>query len=132
MKPEQPSFYFQDWKKTARQDWHRLLVLLEDGDPEGASFFLQQTLEKFLKAYLLQNGWKLKKIHALQVLLNEALPYNDALKDFLLVCERVSAFYLADRYPTLGTSQLDAEDIQEELSDAREFIEALFPGETLE
>jgi hypothetical protein len=39
--------------------------MLADGDGEGAALFLQQALEKYLKAFLLQHGWKLKKIHTL-------------------------------------------------------------------
>lgn len=39
--------------------------MLADGDAEGAGLFLQQSLEKFLKAYLLGKGWKLKKVHTL-------------------------------------------------------------------
>jgi len=57
--------YPEDWRKIAEKDWHRMEVLLEDGDPEGAAFFLQQSLEKYLKAFLLERGWKLRKIHEL-------------------------------------------------------------------
>ena len=42
------SIYPADWIAVARKDWHRMTVLLEDGDPDGAAFFLQQSLEKYL------------------------------------------------------------------------------------
>ena len=53
MTARQDSLYPEDWRKVARQDWHRIHVMLADGDAEGAGLFLQQALEKFLKAYLL-------------------------------------------------------------------------------
>ncbi len=50
-----------DWIKIARKDWRRMKIMLEEGDIEAASYFLQQSLEKYIKAFLLQRGWKLKK-----------------------------------------------------------------------
>lgn len=31
--------YAEDWVTVARRDWHRLHVLLKDGDADGAGFF---------------------------------------------------------------------------------------------
>ena len=59
------SSYPPDWRMGAAKDWHRIGVMLRDGDPEAAAFFLQQCLEKYLKAYLLSRGWRLRKIHQL-------------------------------------------------------------------
>jgi HEPN domain-containing protein len=62
--------------------------MLADGDAEGAGLFLQQALEKFLKAYLLGKGWRLKKVHTLQSLLDEAAVHNGGLLPFRGLCER--------------------------------------------
>jgi HEPN domain-containing protein len=62
----QESLYPADWRAVGRQDWHRIHVMLADRDADAAGLFLQQALEKFLKAYLLARGWKLKKVHTLQ------------------------------------------------------------------
>ena len=72
MKDRGDSPYAEDWLKIARRDWHRIHVLLNDGDADGAGFFLQQATEKYLKAFLLTYEWKLKKVHTLQSLLDEA------------------------------------------------------------
>lgn len=48
-------------------------IMLEDEDAGGAGYFLQQSLEKYLKAFLLQKGWSLKKIHTLYTLLDDAV-----------------------------------------------------------
>ncbi len=76
MTDRQDSLYPEDWRRVARQDWHRIHVMLKDGDAEGAGLFLQQALEKYLKASLLAKGWRLKKIHTLPSLLDEAEEIN--------------------------------------------------------
>lgn len=128
----QDSLYPDDWRRVARQDWHRIHVMLADGDPEGAALFLQQSVEKYLKAFLLQHGWKLKKIHTLQSLLDEASQHNHALEPYRPLCERVSGFYITERYPSLGDTGLELQDIHQELPQARHLIRQLFPTENLE
>lgn len=106
--------------------------MLADGDAQGAGLFLQQSVEKYLKAYMLANGWKLKKVHTLQSLLDEATTYDERLASFRDLCERVTGFYIAERYPTLGGSGLETGDVRHELSTARTLIRSLFPDEVLE
>jgi HEPN domain-containing protein len=106
--------------------------MLADSDAEGAGLFLQQSLEKFLKAYLLGKGWRLKKVHTLQSLLDEAAAHNGGLLPFRGLCERVSAFYMAERYPTLGEAGLELEEVKPLLPEARALIAALFPDEVVE
>ena len=132
MTPRQESLYPADWRAVGRQDWHRIHVMLADGDADGAGLFLQQALEKYLKAYLLTTGWKLKKVHTLQSLLDEAAAHDGALMPFRGLCERVSAFYIAERYPTLGGTGLDLDEVKPLLPEARSFVAALFPDEGLE
>jgi len=105
--------------------------MLADGDAEGAGLFLQQALEKFLKAYLLGKGWKLKKVHTLQSLLDEAAAHDDAIRPFRGLCEQASSFYMAERYPTLGGTGLELEEVKPLLPEARSLITALFPDEVL-
>lgn len=95
MRKKENSIYPPDWMKIAKKDWDRMKRMLEDGDAEAAGYFLQQTLEKHLKAFLLKHGWKLKKIHALYTLLDDALKYNASLESFRGLCERVSGYYFA-------------------------------------
>ncbi len=62
-----------EWIKIARKDWKRMKLMMENEDLEAAGYYLQQSLEKYLKAFLLKNGWKLRKIHELDTLLEEAV-----------------------------------------------------------
>lgn len=41
-----------EWKAIARRDWSRVRRNLRDQDIEAAAFFLQQSLEKYFKAFL--------------------------------------------------------------------------------
>lgn len=132
MTAREDSPYVSDWLRVARQDWHRIHVMLADGDGEGAGLFLQQALEKYLKAFLLGHGWKLKRIHTLHSLLDEAMGIEPGLVPFRPVCERISGFYLAERYPGLGGEVLGAEEVRTELPSARALIMRLFPEERLE
>jgi HEPN domain-containing protein len=75
------SLYPADWLHIAERDWARVERLLEVQDVELAGFSLQQAVEKYLKAFLLSRGWRRRRIHDLEVLLNEALTYNSSLVD---------------------------------------------------
>ena len=102
---------------------------LIDRDAEAAGFFLQQALEKYIKAFLLKHNWKLRKIHELDALLDEAAKYEQELEKFRDLCERVSGYYLAERYPPLSALELSSADIRKDLKEAREFVKLMFPAE---
>lgn len=121
----------EEWLQIARKDFDRAKRNLSEGDVEASGFFLQQSLEKYLKAFLLKHGWQLKKIHMLHVLLDDSIRYQAGLSEFYPLCERVSGYYILDRYPPLGSLELTCEDVEKDLQAARPFILALFPGEVL-
>lgn len=131
MKKNKASLVVKEWEAIARLDWKRARRNLKEKDPVVAGFFLQQSLEKFLKAFLLAHGWKLKKIHRLDALLDEAVRHNPHMEDFRGFCERVSGYYIADRYPPLGALEITCEDIKKDLIEAKKFIKEIFPGEEI-
>lgn len=120
-----------DWMNIAKKDWVRIHHMLEYDDVEAAGLFLQQSLEKYLKAFLLQHGWKLRKIHELDALLDDAARNNPELENFRDLCERVSGYYFAERYPPLGASNLTSENIMMDLKEAKKFAKSMFPKEKL-
>lgn len=127
MKKPEDSLYPSDWLKVAKKDWHRIKVMLDDEDAEAAGYFLQQSLEKYLKAFLIEKGWKLRKIHELDTLLDPAVKYNPRLESFRDLCERVSGYYFSERYPKLLLEEeLTCEDIKKDIKEAKRFIDTLF------
>jgi HEPN domain-containing protein len=115
------SLYPADWQRIAEKDLQRVTSLLGIGDPEAAGFYLQQAVEKFLKAFLLSKGWKLERTHDLEVLLNEALAYDASLESFRQVCQKTTGFYFLERYPFTVESGLTGQDVL----DARERLNPL-------
>ncbi len=120
-----------EWLNIARKDWTRIHLMLENGDADAAALFLQQSIEKYLKAFLLEHGWKLRKIHELDALLDDAVKYKPELEDFRDLCERVSGYYFAERYPPLGELGLRSEDVKDALIEAKKFVKTMFPLERL-
>lgn len=119
--------YFVDWLEIAKKDWKRMNIMLKEGDIDAAGYFLQQSLEKHLKAYNLKNGGKLKKLHELDALLDETIKFNPELSSFYPLCERVSSYFMTLRYPTLTEEKLEYKDIRADIIEAEKLVFALFP-----
>lgn len=131
MNERENSLFSSDWIKIAKKDWVRIFHMLEKDDAEAAGFFLQQSLEKYLKAFLLQQGWKLRKIHELDALLHDAVKYNPDLEIFYDLCENVSGYYIADRYPPTTAIELISEDIKKDIKEAKKLVQTMFPQENI-
>lgn len=125
------STYPADWLEAARRDWRRVHMVLSAGDAELAAFLLQQCLEKYLKAYLLERGWQLRRTHLLPNLLDEVAPLDPSLEAHRALCERVSGYLLVGRYPLLGVAKLDPDQVRDDAREARGLIQALYPHEEL-
>lgn len=122
------SLYPGDWQAIAEQDLKRVNYMLDYHDAIAAGFYLQQAIEKFLKAFLLSNGWSLRRIHDLEILLNSALTYDTSLEQFRSLCQRISDFYFADRYPFTTHSGINEQDIRDCSARAIVLIEKLRMG----
>ncbi len=128
------SLYPEDWLNIAEKDLKRLRRAMRAHDPDQAGFYLQQTVEKFLKAFLLSRGATLRRIHVLDVLLTEAISYEPTFAQYQLVCQKVTAFYMLDRYPTLAdvgtTEQIVRDcfrDVQGLIKQIRASLKPLMP-----
>ena len=123
--PRKESQYPDDWIRIAEKDWRRVESLLNAHDQEAAGFFLQQATEKFLKAFLLSKDWKLKRIHDLELLLNEALLYYNSFEKYRSVVQKISGFYFVERYPFILEIGLTEEDIKKSVSEVKGLIETI-------
>lgn len=114
-----------EWFERAEKDLSSARHLL--GEPEAAfvlpaATLLQQAAEKYLKGYLLANGWKLKRTHDLSELLDDALPFAPELKRYDAVCIKITEYYTEERYPSLIASNLNKEEVLKSLAEADELI----------
>ena len=123
--PRKESLYPNDWLKIAEKDLTRVESLIKINDPEAAGFYLQQAVEKFLKAFLLSNGWKLDRIHDLEALLNAALKYDPSLEIYRDACQKITGFYMVERYPLIMDTGLTIMDVRKSIADIKSLIEKL-------
>ncbi len=119
------SRYARDWLRIAEKDWRRIDYALGDRDPEEAGFWLQQALEKFLKAYLLSKGWSLRKVHDLEVLVNEAAAYAPTMARYGKACRKITGYYVAERYPLLESHPLTLEEVSDSRNEVAGLVELI-------
>jgi len=123
--PPKESLYPNDWLRVAEKDYARVDILLTAHDPEAAGFYLQQALEKFLKAFLLSKGWQLERIHNLQSLLNEAVKYDSSFEQYRAILQRITGFYFIERYPLVLEGAITEEDVREAMSQTKQLVDSI-------
>ena len=114
--------YSEDWFKIGNRELKRAEILLKWGDISGAALNIQQALEKYFKGYLLSNGWKLRKIHDLEILLNDIIRFDPSFEEFRGSCQRITQYYLEERYPATTVSELGENEIIDAMKTARKII----------
>ena len=123
--PPEESRYARDWLRVAEKDWGRIGHALDDGDAEEAGFWLQQAVEKYLKAYLLSKGWRLRKVHDLEVLVNEAAAHMPDFAPYARACRKISGYYIAERYPMMDPPSLTLEEITRSRDEILGLVESI-------
>jgi HEPN domain-containing protein len=123
--PREESHYPADWLRIAEKDLQRVHRLLGLQDPEAAGFYLQQAIEKFLKAFLLSKGWQLQRIHDLEPLLNAALRHDPSFEKYRAIAQRITGFYFVERYPFMIDSGLTDQDVRDALAQIGELAEII-------
>ncbi len=104
-----------EWFKKAEHDLDAVNDILKgSGHPDVAGVLLQQSIEKFLKGYLIKKGWKLIKTHDLKLLLDEAVKYNHSFNDYYDLLDVITEYYFEEKYP-LGETEVTVEEIQDNL-----------------
>lgn len=124
--PKKESRIPADWFAKADLDLETAdLLWREKGHPEIIGFHLQQGIEKCFKGYLLSRGCKLKRIHDLVALLNEAVRYDSSLEPHRDTCRQITEFYIEERYPFLMPSAVTREAIEPLMTGAKALITRL-------
>ena len=120
--PRPDSGYPADWFRIGERDLDRAKRLMDDDDYPGAAFNLQQAVEKHLKGYLLARGWKLRRVHDIEVLLNEAARLDASFEEFRQHCRKMTQYYFEDRYPYIVASELTRDEIEASLAIAERIV----------
>ena len=123
--------YASEWIGNAERDMRRATILMNADDSEGAGYFLQQSLEKFLKAYLISKGWRLRRTHRLPDLLAEAEAHNETLREYRKACADIATYYWWDRYPQRDPTPPEVSgraDIRESFAQAEALVARLRAG----
>lgn len=112
----------REWVKKAEHDLDAVVDILNgSGHPDVAGVLLQQAVEKYLKGYLISNGWKLEKTHDLKKLLDEAVKYNPAFDEYYDLLDILTGYYFEEKYP-IGETEVTLEDIEGNLKNARKLV----------
>lgn len=93
----------QDWFESAdRVLEDAILLYKEGGHSDTICFHCQQVAEKYLKGYIVLNGFDIKddfKTHNLLYLLEYCLKFNASLEELRQNCLILNRYYLESRYP---------------------------------
>jgi len=100
-----------EWVDRAENDWRTISAVLALPDPpfDIAAFHAQQVAEKYLKAFLLECGWRLRKTHDLVDLLSDCLKYDATLQSLRLPCQELTPYVLSGRYPVAAVTKSGCE-----------------------
>ena len=116
----------KEWFEKGEHDISGARILYNSNHfTDTIAMLLQQSIEKYLKGYLISQGWKLERIHDLVKLLAEASKYD---QDFLLFeddCRRISEYYFEARYPLGMVAEYPREEIEQSLEVADAIIDKI-------
>lgn len=121
----------EDWLRSARVrlgSADRLFPL--EGASESVVELLQEATERFLKAFLISKGWRLRKIHDLGALIAEAARLDARFEEFLDFADELTDHFWAMHYPGGETDAVppDFECLRGKLERIIKIIEANLPA----
>lgn len=88
-------------------------------------FFLQQSIEKSIKGYLVYHGLKYPTIHDLGKLADLAIKNDGTLSQLFEGVEELNPFYLAARYPDAANEE-DFKNIESKIENYSKKAQAIF------
>jgi HEPN domain-containing protein len=112
--PRKDSTVPDDWFSRAREDLVAASTLLAQGDvPNVVGHLLHQAAEKGLKAYLLGKRQAIRRVHDLDVLLDEAARFHPGLERHRQLCVRATEFYVDVKYPGVWPEPLGEDELEQ-------------------
>ena len=74
-------------------------------------------------SYLLSKGWNLRKVHDLEVLVNEAAAYRQEFGKYAKACRKISGYYITERYPLVASPSLTLEEVSHSRSEVEGLVQ---------
>ena len=105
------------------------VVWKSEGTTPSGLELLQEAAERYLKGYLLAQGWKLEKTHDLSLLLAQAIKRDPAFAKFQTLADDLTHEFFAQHYPGADWSELgnDYQTHRHELGELVLLIETSLP-----
>lgn len=125
-------------QETNPQDWFHLAgKRLRSADAlrrsEGVTYscieLLQESVERYLKGYLIAKGWKLERIHDLNRLVDAAASYDQQFRGFAPLAQSLTEQFWAQHYPgdELEDVGSDYDDLRRQAGDLIQLIVGSVP-----
>lgn len=90
----------RDWLRSAHARLRSVDLLYPlEGASESVIELLQEASERFLKAYLIERGWELRKIHDLGALVADAVNLDSRFTAFEEFADNLTDQFWAQHYP---------------------------------
>lgn len=91
---------YYEWITKADNDYETAAILFrEEGPTDTLCFHCQQSVEKYLKAYLTYHKVHFEKVHNLVVLVKLCAKIDPNILEFIDKLKILDAYYIESRYP---------------------------------
>lgn len=113
----------REWFDKGRKDIEDAEFLLKNNRAaENISFHIHQSMEKYLKGFLIYNGWKLEKIHDLIKLIEEVIKIDKSFKRYVVPLRKITNFYFESRYPVGYKVKYSKQELRKSIVHAKSLI----------
>lgn len=113
----------REWFDKGRKDIEDAEFLLKNNRAaENISFHIHQSIEKYLKGFLIYNGWNLEKIHDLIKLIEEAIKIDKSFKRYVVPLRKITNFYFESRYPVGYKVKYSKQELRKSIVQAKSLI----------
>ncbi|MFA6047920.1 MAG: HEPN domain-containing protein [Parcubacteria group bacterium] len=118
--------YVKNWFKRADEDLELIEILLkeESFSPNPVCFHAEQAAEKYLKGFLAYRDLHVRKIHDLEILIEDCEKIDQTFKILQDSAKSLNQFYIESRYPDdyIEFSIQDAEEAYEAAKKIKDFV----------
>lgn len=116
----------REWFDMAKKDMKSAEILYEhDADNGIVCFHCQQSIEKYLKGFLINFTGELQEGHNLVKLCKKSITYNHSLYKLIKDMAFVNTYYIETRYPAEDPLLVNKEDAEECIRIAKEVIKKI-------